>query len=452
MSYDSLAVAAGTALLALSLFAAPATGQADARASGPHGNLVCVACHDGVLSDRDLPHVSLEACTECHQVEGIPTGGWGFDHKQHQDAAPFAVGCAGCHSHTRGRDELNPGLVACELCHREDLESAQELACRSCHAAVPARVEASQGVELTHGVRDWMEEACLRCHYQVSLPVQAASGCSACHEDGARAAPAGRDGDVHPAHLQVSCGSCHPVGGHRIQEMSGTVELDCAACHSAPHRLGDPSLASDAALCEDCHETVHASQQRLVLGVADGDFGSVVSEKFLAGLSCTSCHTPETRDAELQGSGTCDACHGPPYTRIAGWWDVGGRDRVAAVRAYLNASRSALAGAGRPSASASLDQADAWLDLVSTGGAAHNPVLSHRLLDAALQRAVDAYRASGAIVPAPPVLGSEPRAGRCSYCHYDMPFDASEALLGPPDRFHRELRGGAGPKTRTPHP
>ena len=30
--------------------------------------------------------------------------------------------------------------------------------------------------------------------------------------------------------------------------------------------------------------------------------------------------------------------------------------------------------------------------------------------------------------PAPPVLGSEPRAGRCSYCHYDMPFDASEAL------------------------
>jgi hypothetical protein len=451
MSYNSSAVAAGTALLALSLFAAPAEGQVDARASGPHGNLVCVACHDGVLSDRDLPHVSLEACTECHQVEGIPTGVWGFDHKQHQDAAPFAVGCAGCHSHTRGVDELNSGQTACELCHRDDLESSQELACRSCHEAVPARVETSQGVEITHGASNWMEDACLRCHYQVSLPAAPASGCSDCHDAEVRIALDEGDVNLHPAHLQVSCASCHAVGGHRIREMSGTVDLDCAACHSAPHRL-DPSLARDAALCEHCHETVHASQQQLVLGVAAGDFGSAASEKFLAGLSCTSCHTPDSQAAELEGSGTCDACHAPPYTRIAGWWDVGGRDRVAAVRAYLGAARSARASAGRPADGVPLDQADAWLDLVSEGGAAHNPVLSHRLLDAALQRAVDAYRASGAIVPAPPVLGSEPRAGRCSYCHYDMPFDASEALLGPPDRFHRELRGGAGPETRIRHP
>lgn len=456
MSRASLSIAVGALLL---LFCVPAVSH---LAAGPrpvtsHRELTCVACHDGALSERERPHVPSAVCTECHEAASLAVGRNGFEHATHADIGPVPMGCAGCHSHSVGDEPLAPGTGTCGLCHRSDLEDRGGDACRKCHEGLPATVRTSQGMPLPHGGFDWMEDACLRCHYQVSAAPSPAGGCDACHGEeafagvGAFAGVAGTRpdgaafGDVHESHLQVACGSCHATDAHRIEAMSTAIDLRCDVCHDRPHRLDDPSIASADELCNGCHRPVHVAQQRLLLGVVGGEFGSA-SEKFVSGLGCGSCHAAGADSVEgASGSmgGACGACHSAPYDLVPSWWSTGGVDRATAVLEYAEGGRSALSAAGLDEELGELDEALEWARRVAEGNAAHNVVLSHRLLEAALAAAEDAYLEAGTVAPFPPVLGREPRPGLCSYCHYDMPFEGPERRLGPPDDFHLSLRDRA---------
>lgn len=443
MSRKSLSIVVGVLLV---LFCIPAVAHLTAgpRPVNSHRDLTCAVCHAGELSERSRAHVPNAVCVECHDAGSVAEGRNGFVHAQHQDAGPVAMGCVGCHTHQAGEDPLGSGTETCGLCHRSELEGRGVEACRSCHETLPAAAHTSQGIAVPHGAFDWMEDACLRCHYQVSSPVLEAGGCDACHS-GAGDGDAGTDG-IHAEHLQVACVSCHEDGVHRVESMSSAIDLRCDVCHDRPHKVDDPSIAAADELCNSCHRPVHTEQQRLLIGMVGGEFGSA-SEKFLSGLGCGSCHGESLESADGATGpmdGSCGDCHSAEYDLVPAWWSIGGVDRANAVLSYAEGSRAALAAAGMDEELRELDGALEWARWVAEGNAAHNVVLSHRLLEAALAAAEDAYLDAGTLAPFPPILGREPRPGLCSYCHYDMPFEGPGVRLGPPDDFHLSLRGSSG--------
>ena len=425
------------AALVLAVTGSFATRISSQERSLGHEDILCRDCHSGVRAEA---HVPEEACLACHPAESLaePEAGAGFEHGSHGAADPVEMDCVACHTHEVGSTTLGTGRESCVLCHADDLDGTDSGACRSCHPALPASVVTSQGVPLRHGVLEWMDEACVRCHYVVSAPPGIRDDCGPCH--GEPPVPdAGPDADLHPSHLQVACTSCHEGGEHRIAAMSAAVSVACDDCHDAPHQA-EPGFAADGpGVCGACHAQVHQAQQRLFLGSSAGDLGSEASMKFQAGLSCRSCHVEAAAsDAHGMRAASCGTCHEPRYGRVTDWWTVGGRERAETVAAYLEGARQALAEAGRPGDTTELERARAWVALVVEGGAQHNPSLSHRLLRESLDRAVDAWRASGAIIPLPPVLGVEPRPGECSFCHYDMPFQELAVFRGTPHDFHRD--------------
>lgn len=428
------------AALAVAVTGSFATRTVSQERSLGHQDILCRGCHAGVLSDRAEAHVPEDACLACHPAESLagPGAGSGFDHQAHGSAEPVELECAGCHTHAAGSAVLSAGRESCVLCHADDLEGTDGGACRSCHLTVPASVVTSQGAPLRHGVFDWMDQACHRCHYVVSAPLGIREDCGPCHAESPPPVP-GPDGDLHPSHRQVACTSCHQGGEHRISAMSAAVSMPCDDCHDAPHKA-DPGLAAEGpGVCGSCHPEVHRAQQGLFLGIAGGDLGGDASLKFRAGLSCRSCHVQEAPpDGHGAPGASCGICHEPRYGRVTDWWTVGGRERAEAVAAYVEGAGRALAEAGATGGDADIERAREWVAVVLEGGAQHNPSLSHRLLKASLDRAVDAWRLSGTIVPLPPVLGVEPRPGECSFCHYDMPFQELARFQGTAHRFHLE--------------
>lgn len=404
-----------------------------------HEDVLCRSCHSGILTDRDEPHVPQDACAACHPAESLPGEGARFDHKLHGGAEPVEMGCAGCHHHEEGNAGLGTGRETCALCHAGELDGVEGDGCRSCHQDLPGSVVTTQGVPLQHGVFEWMDDACLRCHYAVSAPPEVQGQCAPCHAQGPPAAVPGQD--LHASHLQTACAACHEGQAHRITGMSAAVTVPCQDCHTGSHGAPGEWAVQEPGVCGSCHTDVHQAQQRLFLGIAGGDLGSEASPKFRAGLSCRSCHVEEA-GADRHGvePGSCGTCHEARYGRVTDWWTVGGRERAELVAAYVQGAREALVDAGLPPEEAGLDRADEMVALVLEGGAQHNPSLSHRLLRESLARAVDAWRASGAIVPLPPVLGMEPRPGECSFCHYDMPFGELEVFRGSPHGFHGDAR------------
>lgn len=436
MSRRFLPVTAAALLLAV-LGLEVADARAAQKASPAHRELLCVTCHAGALSDRPQPHVPNEVCVGCHAVDALAGGEMGFDHLAHGGVETVEIGCVGCHNHESGTADLSAGRGECVLCHQPERNGAGEAECRTCHRQLPAQARTSQGVELPHGVFQWIGDTCLRCHYALSAPPAGGGRCAPCHEDGRTAAASERGGDLHREHVQVACRACHDVGPHRIEGMSAAVSLPCGDCHGAPHHLSPRWAGEGAGVCDACHESVHQAQQRLFLGVVGGQLGTLVSPKFLSGVSCRSCHGDgDGREDHHGDPDACAGCHEPRYGRVADWWKAGGAERAAAVREYATGAGRALGSAGLPPDAAGLEEARAWIRLVETGGAQHNPALGHRLLGEALLRARDAYRTAGAIVPAPPTLGAEPRPGQCAYCHYDIPFQGLETFQEAPHAFH----------------
>jgi hypothetical protein len=402
-----------------------------------HADVACSTCHAGALADARSAAVPAETCTAsgCHADAGpqqVRLGSVEFTHRGHAGDSVVTMACAGCHTHAAGNEPLTADVDACSLCHLSQQAAGQTGECRTCHGR-PAHVAlASQGVEIPHQGLPWIEGGCVRCHYDVTEPPVdvALASCATCHASLDDAVARGIGEDLHGPHAGAACTSCHVEGTHRIRAMSSAVDLQCTDCHARAHALEVAPLFPSPDACTDCHTDVHQSQQRLVLGLVTELEAPAPSEKFMAGLTCRSCHAaapgtgPEAvlneASARRASAPACVSCHRTEYATVLRWWTEGDRSRVEATSRFVEAGVRALSGGSSPtdSLSAELEEARRLVALVREGRGVHNLPLSHRLLQEATDRVAAAYQARGLGVPATPALGRQPRMGLCSYCHY----------------------------------
>ena len=216
----------------------------------PHeqGNDDCALCHNSegwqtsiglVLAramDSSHPSEGLEACRECHTLEG--------DHATLADHEDFTEEtCQACHAFQFAPGILHPvaGREECLECHGEG-GAAQfpydthhtfvESQCRTCHAP-----EDAVAMDVSHTVE--RRGDCLMCHGPVSIVPFPASH-------------AGRENGV--------CQLCHLMDGtptataHLFPTSHQGAADNCALCHT--------NLAFDSFQCDTCHsgatiDTIH---------------------------------------------------------------------------------------------------------------------------------------------------------------------------------------------------
>jgi hypothetical protein len=434
-------------------------GDGGALAPPPHADLACAVCHQGDRADLGQPAVPGYTCasSDCHSDGGpaqITLSTVTFRHRDH--AAPDAavdMSCAGCHSHRSGDEPILARTDACSLCHAELLRGGSGSDCRYCHTRPTHEGITGQGVAVPHAELPWIQGECLRCHYDVSEPGQqvSAGACVTCHQSRTRITAAGIGRDLHPTHTGVGCTTCHTSGDHHIVAMSSAVVLDCAHCHAQVHGVDLSPEWAGSSMCAGCHTDIHELEQRLVIGVLP-DLQAFPSQKFLDGLTCRSCHVATPRNdgvsqAVVGSSVSCTGCHTPEYATILGWWAEGSAQRHRSADAYLSAAERALGALGAPSSDSVtnlLGDARRLLTITTDAGPEHNLALAHRVLTEVLDRTRDAYARAGRSAPVAPDLGTRPRRGLCSNCHYRLE-DARRMSITSMDpaqeRFHREVLG-----------
>ncbi|HUG40761.1 MAG TPA: cytochrome c3 family protein [Longimicrobiales bacterium] len=440
----------GRVLLIAAAALAAACGPASPGEDVVHAELACAACHDGERGERGRATVPESSCLEsgCHEgavPQSVTVGTVTFSHRDHAEGHAIEATCAGCHTHASGEDPLRATVDACALCHIGQVAGSRGEECRVCHQTPDHAALTSQGVVVSHSALPWVEAGCVRCHYDVADPPTevAAAKCRQCHTDLGALNQAAVGRDLHPIHDGVSCTACHEAGTHHVRAMSSAVELVCGDCHRSAHQLSLVVAEADpTAVCADCHAGVHAPQQQLLLGIVPGT-AAAPSGKFLAGITCRSCHIPTAAGSDpataIRGQAeACAGCHEQEYERVLDWWLEGTRARLASTAAYVTEGARRL-GAREDSAGRKVREAGTLVALVSAAGGQHNLELSDRLLRQALEQVRSAYAAAGLRPPQPPDLGAVPHAGLCSYCHYrrSEPWDM-DAMS---DAFHRRVMG-----------
>jgi hypothetical protein len=422
----------------------------EARGPDPHAALPCTACHTGSLTGTRVAAVPRASCAAagCHQEGGpttVSTATATFRHLDHGADSEIALSCAGCHTHDAGREPLRVSVDACALCHLADITGSKPSECRLCHQQVQHVALTSQALPVPHSTLPWVETGCVRCHFDVAEPqtrVSAAS-CAACHGRDQAIVARGIGTNLHPSHTSVNCTSCHQGDTHRVRAMSSAVLLVCADCHTREHDVVLGVDWNNDLTCAGCHMAVHQPQQRLLLGMLPGAQASP-STKFMAGITCRSCHVrPTATDpsgAAIRGQAeACAGCHRTEYRRVMDWWLQGTRQRTRSVSAYVAQARRDL-GAGAPdSARLLVAGAAELLHLVESAGGQHNLEVSDRIFREGVDRVRRAYALAGRVAPTPPILGSPAHEGTCSYCHYvpDAPWDFRR-MSGP---FHESVLG-----------
>ncbi|HSJ10363.1 MAG TPA: cytochrome c3 family protein, partial [Longimicrobiales bacterium] len=297
-----------------------AAAEGAAVATDPHAELPCAACHTGGLTDGRRAAVPKESCATsgCHQEGGPPevsTATATFNHRDHGQDGEIAMACAGCHTHDDGAQPLRVSSDGCALCHLTDLRSSQPDDCRLCHQQPKHVAMSSQALPIPHSALPWVETGCVRCHYDVAEPATRVTlaRCTDCHVNDTTVIAKGIGSDLHPSHTALTCTACHESGAHHVRAMSSAVQLACADCHVTEHGISLPDEWRDDGVCGDCHSTVHQAQQRLLLGVLP-DGGSAPSSKFIAGITCRSCHLRNERTTAsgyaIRGQAeACAGCH-----------------------------------------------------------------------------------------------------------------------------------------------
>lgn len=414
----------------------------------PHRNVACLTCHDGPLVDRNIAQASTAGCTAagCHSEGGperIRLAAVSFQHRDHGGDATVATGCAGCHTHLRPEAPLTATVDACSFCHLSQQAAGSAGECRLCHSDLTHAGTTSQGVAVPHQNLPWLDGGCVRCHYDVTEPPVELSPlrCGACHTNVDGVVEQSLGEDLHPSHTTASCVSCHGDGAHRIRAMSSSVALSCVDCHRREHDIEVTAAFPDALTCNRCHTGAHEAQQRMVLGLVADLPTPAPAAKFLAGLTCRSCHQP-TRESDpavpVRGNvDTCVECHRSEYRVVARWWRDGSAERLRRAMTYARTAEGRLGEGAGPEAAAELAAAGRMLTLVETAGGVHNLRLAHQLLGAASERVGQAYTLAGRAVPPPPALGREPSMGLCSFCHYRADDQWSFGEMSGP--FHRDV-------------
>ena len=298
-----------------------------------HADLACAACHQGPQGERGRATVPEASCTAsgCHETGGpadVQVATVTFPHRNHAEGGEIDPTCAGCHTHETGDAPIVASVDACALCHVSGVTSAEAQECRLCHTEPDHAELTAQGVVVSHSELPWLEIGCVRCHYDVASAETDVSGlrCRQCHEDMAVLNQRAVGMDLHPVHDGVTCTSCHLSDLHEVRAMSAAVQLVCSDCHTQEHgvRLMAGEGRDWSALCGACHQETHSAQQRLVLGVRP-DEGVIPSAKFLAGITCRSCHIsedgPRPADTPIRGQAeSCSGCHPAEYEQVLPWW------------------------------------------------------------------------------------------------------------------------------------
>jgi hypothetical protein len=425
-------------------------GQAPARVADPHADLPCTACHTGALTGTRIAAVPRETCAAsgCHQEGGattVRTATASFRHRDHGAGSEIELSCAGCHTHGAGREPLRVSVDGCALCHLTNIAGGQPDDCRLCHQQPQHVALTSQALPIPHSTLPWVETGCVRCHYDVAEPATrvGTGSCASCHGRDQAIIARGIGRDLHPMHTSVTCTSCHQGDAHRVRAMSSAVQLLCADCHTREHGVQLGAQWNDDVTCASCHQAVHQPQQRLLLGMLPGT-QAAPSSKFLAGMTCRSCHirpiNGQPGEAAIRGqAAACAGCHRTEYRQVLDWWLEGTRARTRAVSDYVAAARRDLGAAAPDSARVLLDGATQLLDLVAEAGGQHNLEVSDRIFRESVERVQRAYGLVRRVPPAPPTLGSPAHEGMCSYCHYspDGPWDFRR-MSGP---FHESVLG-----------
>lgn len=426
------------------------TAATDTGGQGnPHADLACAACHNGAQAALGLPTVPRNACTAsgCHADAGpeeVSIGTVRFRHRDHGLDGAIKPSCAGCHSHASGEAPLRASVDACALCHITQVSGQNPADCKLCHQH-PDHVElTSQAVPIPHSTLPWVETGCVRCHYDVAAaPVRVPTRrCANCHTQIQEVTAAGIGEDLHPQHAGVMCTACHESGLHRVRAMSSAVDLVCTDCHVRAHHLDLQESGVRSDTCDRCHGKVHQAQQRLLLGILPGMVASP-SAKFIAGITCRSCHIPPAAGGRpgqdpIRGTAqACAGCHPSQYKEVLAWWLDGVKNRERVASAYTAAAARALAGSRNDSIQSLLTSAQAMLQLVARAGGQHNLELSDRIFRESMDRAALAYRLAGRTAPPRPDLGPAAHAGLCTYCHYSPndPWDFQRMSSA----FHRSV-------------
>jgi hypothetical protein len=419
-------------------------------ATDPHADLPCAACHNGPVAGDRIAGVPRESCATsgCHEEGGpsqVSTQTATFQHRDHGRDGEVFLTCTGCHTHTEGRTPLHVSLDACALCHLPDIRTGGADECRLCHLTPQHVAMTSQGMPVPHSSLPWIETGCVRCHYDVSEAQTRVetTRCLACHDGDAGIVDRGIATDLHPSHNTMSCVSCHEGDAHRVRAMSTAVQLACADCHATEHDIAVGADAATAVTCNGCHETVHQPQQRMLLGMLPGEPASP-SSKFIAGMTCRSCHV-RTAASDVSGDAVrghadaCASCHRTEYRQVLDWWVEGTRSRTRSVGAFVQRAAGELAGAGPDSVAALIASSQAMLSLVEDAGGHHNLEFTDRIFRESVRRVSRAYALAGRVPPAAPALGSPAHEGMCSYCHYS-PNDPWDFRRMSPE-FHGSLPG-----------
>jgi hypothetical protein len=442
--------------LLLALLAGCQPAQDATAAADPHAAMACSGCHNGGIADRGRAAVPRASCTSagCHEDGGprqVQLATATFEHRIHGAEGEIIPSCAGCHTHTQGNEPLRASVDACALCHLPEVTGDAPHSCQTCHREPGHVTLTSAGIPVPHANLPWVEIGCVRCHYDVAEPPieVAVTRCSECHADVREITRRGVGIDLHPVHEGLTCTACHASGTHHVREISSAVSLVCSDCHVRAHDLAlspwkeyGHRAWENSATCLGCHTEIHRAQQQLLLGLIPGVWENVMaSQKFVAGMTCRSCHIPPTNGQApmepIRGQAlACASCHGQEYRRVLDWWVQGLNSRLRSTGAYVAAAERDIGPAAPDSARALVVSAGQMVSLVRDAGGQHNLDLADRLFRESVRRVGEAYAVAGRTVPAAPRLGSPPHMGVCSSCHYDQgPWDLRQMPAG----FHEEL-------------
>jgi hypothetical protein len=315
----------------------------------PHDDASCTDCHaepsERAAYEQRFPGRGPDDCGACHED---PHGG-------QFKTGPFAKeGCVACHE----RKHFEPHAFDLTQHARAALPidgSHAQVACNVCHL-VPGAGEARRGRRSESEpprVFRGTPARCELCHqdghkgffepFAEQLAGVDRGSCAECHQTTAFGdVPAGRFDhgrwtglDIHGAHAQTSCTTCHPRARRPdengrtlgwVAEHFGTFD-GCETCHADPHRdefddvLYDGVRSVDRTAngrvdCGTCHE--QSSFRAFPDGFDHGGWTGFELDGAHAATDCSSCHAPQVADEVGRSWGRargnlCSDCHANPH-------------------------------------------------------------------------------------------------------------------------------------------
>ncbi len=283
-------------------------------AQSVHGELECVACHEGFKADQ-LPHakkITQVQCQNCHDGDQFEK----YQKSVHAAAGPDGkarVQCSSCHT-THEIRKLSDADAATRK------EFAREV-CASCHSDENAKyMDSDHGRALAAGTLG--APSCIDCHDEHGIQAvssdsaqtnrkNVAAMCQKCHVDDpgvrGKVAPSAAfissyEKSVHGQALKrgnddaATCTDCH--GGHEMKKGSNpsslvarkNVSTTCGQCHldvlaQYKYSIHGTALAkgvTESATCTDCHGEHNILSPK--------DARSPVAARNVSSQVCSPCH------------------------------------------------------------------------------------------------------------------------------------------------------------------